>query len=301
MNDVVEYGGADDRSLVERDDVIAIARHAEERLVAVQKIKQISLMTTNAGDWVDQNGRPYLMASGAEKIAGVFQVSWRFLTPEPTCLREADGHFTYSYRAEFSMGGRTIEVEGSRSSRDKFFAQYTYEGKEKSEKDVSARDNERDVRMAAFTNLLGNGITRILGIRNLTYADLQEYGGIAQSQIGKVEYKKGGEAKPAPAMPARASAAPAPKAPAPPMPTSVCLLKAEVAKEGKNAKGPWTLYALTTDGGQVWNSFSRTVYDHALVAIQGGVPVELVTSVGADGRTTVTEVRVAGAADESAA
>ena len=43
--------------------------------------------------------------------------------------------------------------------------------------------------MAAMTNLLGNGITRLLGIRNLTYADLLAFAGIKQEDIGKVEYK----------------------------------------------------------------------------------------------------------------
>jgi hypothetical protein len=182
------------------DDIISIAEQAEARIKAVMKIKQTALMVTNAQDWCDQNGKPYLMASGAEKIANLFNISWRFLSPEPTKTVDPDGHYTYTYSAEFSMGTRTIQTDGSRSSKDKFFMQYAYEGSgqgaKKVEKRIDERDNERDVKMAAYTNLLGNGITRLLGIRNLTYEDLASFAKISQSQIGKVEYKKDGEKKP---------------------------------------------------------------------------------------------------------
>lgn len=184
------------------DDIIQIAEQAEARVAAVVKIKRAALMVTNGGDWVDQNGKPYLMASGAEKVANLFNISWRFLAPEPVKTMDADGeNFTYTYSAEFSMGTRSIQVEGSRSSKDKFFMQYEYgekgaDGKAtRTEKSVYNRDNERDVKMAALTNLLGNGITRLLGIRNLSYADLQEFAGISPEMIGKVEYKSKGEKK----------------------------------------------------------------------------------------------------------
>jgi hypothetical protein len=189
---VVPMGGDDDLAL--------IAANAEKRIDAVNKIKRIALKVTNAMDWVDQRDKPYLMASGAEKIAGLFNISWVLLTPEPVLEVESDGNYTYTYAGQFTMGSRSIQCEGSRSSRDKFFTQYEYDGKAKKEKLVGERDNKRDVKMAAFTNLLGNGITRILGIRNLTYADLQEFAGISKDQLQKVEYKTGPKADP-PATP----------------------------------------------------------------------------------------------------
>jgi hypothetical protein len=72
-----------------------------------------------------------------------------------------------------------------------------YENDVKREKTIDERDNRRDVKMAALTNLLGNGITRLLGIRNLTWDDLEKYAGIKQEDVkGKIEYKKKGEVKP---------------------------------------------------------------------------------------------------------
>jgi len=171
------------------DDLVQIAANAEKRIDAVLKIKRVALKVTNAMDWVDQRDKPYLMASGAEKIAGLFNISWRLLSPEPVLEVESDGNYTYTYSGEFSMGMRNVHCEGSRSSRDKFFTQYDYDGGGKKEKLVGERDNKRDVKMAAYTNLLGNGITRILGIRNLTYADLLEFAGIKQGDLQKVIYK----------------------------------------------------------------------------------------------------------------
>ena len=173
---------------IDGDNLTAIAAQAEKRIDAVMKIKKVALKVTNAMDWVDQQGKPYLMASGAEKVANLFNISWKLLTPEPLIEVESDGNYTFTYQGEFSLGNRTIQCEGSRSSRDRFFTQYE-KGSDKKEKLVEDRDNKRDVKMAAYTNLLGNGITRILGIRNLTYADLLEFAGIEQGKLQKVEYK----------------------------------------------------------------------------------------------------------------
>jgi hypothetical protein len=61
--------------------------------------------------------------------------------------------------------------------------------------------------MAALTNLLGNGITRILGIRNLTYDDLEKFAGIKQAEVKGVKYKKAGEDKKEMRKPAEKKAA----------------------------------------------------------------------------------------------
>ena len=194
MNEVTVVEGG--LSAIADDTLLAIAKMAEARIDAVIKIKQLALKVTNAADWTDQQGKPYLQVSGAEKVANLFNISWGFLTPEPLEEQDDDGHYTYTFKGRFSMGGRTIEVEGSRSSRDSFFRQYTYDGDKKKEKSIDERDNKRDVKMAALTNLLGNGITRLLGIRNLTWEDLEIFAGIKKDQVGKVEYKQGGKKAP---------------------------------------------------------------------------------------------------------
>ena len=173
------------------DTLISLAEQAEKRIEAITKIKRISLKSTNRHDWVDQGGKPYLQVSGAEKIARMFGISWRISEPIKETIE--GGHFSFTYKGYFSLAGATIEVIGTRSSKDGFFKKYGYENGQKQELPASEID-AGDVKKSAYTNCIGNGITRLLGIRNLTYEDLKEFSGITPDQLGKVDYKKKGKA-----------------------------------------------------------------------------------------------------------
>jgi hypothetical protein len=94
--------------------------------------------------------------------------------------KDASGHYSYTYTAKFSLSrsGRQIEATGMRSSRDDFFT-----GKEKKDKDGNVVQkakspeeiDERDVRLAAYTNCMNNGVKRILpGLRNIAVSDLEK-------------------------------------------------------------------------------------------------------------------------------
>jgi len=170
----------------------AIAK-AEKRIDAIIKMKQIALKVTNEHDWIDQAGKPYLQVSGSEKVGRLFEISWQLDSAEPDCEQLEGGHYLMTYRGTFTMGNVTIEAIGMRSSKDGFFKRYEYieigGGKKEKRELPTSEIDKRDVKMSAYTNWLGNGITRLLGIRNLTYADLQA-AGINIDKIQKVEYKK---------------------------------------------------------------------------------------------------------------
>lgn len=172
------------------ETLIGLAEQAERRIDAMTKIKKVSLKLTNRHDWTDQGGKPYLQVSGAEKIARMFGISWKISGPE--CEQQEGGHFAFTYKGYFSLAGASIEVIGTRSSKDGFFKKYGYENGTKTELPASEIDRG-DVKKAAYTNCIGNGITRILGLRNMTYDDLREFAGISPDMIGKVEYKKKGK------------------------------------------------------------------------------------------------------------
>jgi len=183
---------------VSEDWLMTIADQAEKRVDTMRRIKNLALKLTNAHDWVDENGKPYLQASGAEKIARLFGVSWRI--NEPVMDREEGGHFTYTYTGEFSLGSSTIEAIGTRASKDPFFRKYEYgdidpnTGKKMRIELPPSEIDRGDVKKSAYSNLLANGITRILGVRNLTYEDLASVG-ISPEMINRIEYKKSGESK----------------------------------------------------------------------------------------------------------
>lgn len=163
------------------DDLVKVAEMAEKRIEAIKKIKSVALRVTNINDWIDQGGKPYLQASGAEKVGRTFGISWRI--DEPTLTTEEDNNYSYTYKGYFSLGSATIEAIGSRGTKDPFFSKSHGEAKPLSEID------RNDVKKAAYTNLLGNGITRILGIRNLTWEEL-EAAGIKKGATAKVDYTK---------------------------------------------------------------------------------------------------------------
>lgn len=163
------------------DNLVQMANQAEQRISAIKRIKAAALSVTSQHDWIDQNGKPYLQVSGAEKIARLFGISWSI--DEPVITVEDDGHYSFTYKGYFSLGTATIEAIGSRGSKDGFFSKSKNGDKPPSEID------KNDVKKSAYTNLLGNGITRILGLRNLTWEEVRG-AGIDQSKTGKVEYAK---------------------------------------------------------------------------------------------------------------
>lgn len=176
----------EDLPAIADDRLVAVAEAAERRIEAMNKIKRLAIRMTGPQDWTDQGGKPFPWASGAEKIARLFGIAWRIC--EPTMEHEEGGHFSYTYKGTFTLAGASIEAIGVRSSKDGFFKKY----KDGTELPASAID-KGDVKKSAYTNLLGNGIMRILGMRNLSWADLAE-AGIDQNAVSKVSFKKDGKA-----------------------------------------------------------------------------------------------------------
>lgn len=177
--------------VVSESDLEAALKVAERNELLARKIKTLALKQTNPKDWADMDGKPYLQASGAEKIARLFGISWRICEGYPQRDDQKDdkgSYYVYTYKGEFEMCGKTIEVIGTCSQRDKFFGRKGGELKNESEIDVT------NIIRKAMTNMEVNGITRMLGIRNLTWDELAE-AGLTQDQSAQVNYKtKAGEA-----------------------------------------------------------------------------------------------------------
>lgn len=165
------------------DLLLHMAETADKRADAYKKIKLAALRLTTAADWVDQGGNPYLLAPGAEKVADIFRLSWRIARSVTKTMTGAGGHFIMSctliIRAPW---GREIEVVGTRSSSDPFYA--------KKGEDIRLLEeiDEADVAKGAYTNAEVGAITRILGLRGLTYEDL-ERSGIKKADMKRVDYR----------------------------------------------------------------------------------------------------------------
>jgi len=177
--------------------LLEIAERAEKSVQAVKRIKAAALSVTNEHDWVNENGKPYLQSSGAEKIAALFGISWRIQPPVKS--DEGEGHYRFTYTGDFSLPGRApITCIGARSTRDPFFTRY-----DKSRKDENGEPmkiklppseiDSGDVQKAAYTNLIQGGIKRLLGLRNLTWDEVKGSGASDQTKSANVERKSGAD------------------------------------------------------------------------------------------------------------
>ncbi len=243
-----------DAPAIADDRLVAVAEAAEWRVEAMGKIKRMSLKMTNARDWTDQGGKPYLQVSGAEKIGRLFGISWRI--DEPVFETDEGGHFGYTYKGYFTLGGATIEAIGTRSSKDGWFKKY----KDGAELPLSAID-KGDVKKAAYTNLLGSGITRILGMRNLTWEELAE-AGITKDNVSRVDFKKKGKADEGIASEGSAT-----------IETFITDIKMQTkTKDGKVMKS--ALYKINAEGTE-YKTFSETLAKTAKEAKEAGRKVKI--------------------------
>lgn len=171
------------------DNIMYLAEKADKMITAMNKIMSAALKITSEHDWTLIGGKPYLQESGATKVARLFGISWQIGTPKIEC--DAEGYKTFTYKGRFEMRGQFIECEGSRSMKDEFFG-----GKVDKRKSVD-EISERNVRQAAYTNCINNGIKRIIpGLRGIDVKTLED-AGLDTNKISGYTFKggsKGGSA-----------------------------------------------------------------------------------------------------------
>lgn len=160
-------------------ELMELAETAERRVDAMIRIRKAVIRLTSIDDWVDFGGKPYLDASGAEKIGRAFGISWD--VPEPHREDHGDGHYTYKTTGTFSFRGNQITFTGARASDDNFF------GTAKGQPVPPEQIDHNDVMKACQTNCIGNGVTRLLGVRNLSWEEL-EGAGIKRSAMAGVAF-----------------------------------------------------------------------------------------------------------------
>lgn len=157
----------------------------ERRQALFQRVMEVAIRATNQGDWVNQDGKPYLQASGAEKVARRFGVRIYDVEIERENITDENGAYylyTVMGKAALGSGNESIEAIGTCSSRDKFFGRKNGQNKPTQDVDIS------NIKRKAYTNFMGNAITRLLGIRNLTWEALAKFG-ITKNGAPAVEHK----------------------------------------------------------------------------------------------------------------
>lgn len=165
------------------DNILYMANKAEEYITAMNKIMSAALKITTENDWVMIGGTPYLQETGATKVARLFGISIQ-IVGHPLVEVDPKGYKTYTYRARFMLRDQFVEAEGSRSMKDEFFSG---KGCTKSPDQI----DERDVRLAAYTNCVNAGIKKLIpGLRGLSGRDLED-AGFDLSRIKGYTFKTG--------------------------------------------------------------------------------------------------------------
>lgn len=168
------------------DNILYLAEQADKYIAAMNRIMDAALKITCELDWVLIGGKPYLQESGATKVARLFGISIQLLGT-PTVSVDNEGYKTFTYKARFMLKDQFIECEGSRSMKEDFFAK---QGKDKPLKKPDEID-ERDVKMAAYTNCMNNGIKRLIpNLRNIDVETL-ERAGLDAKKISGYVFKEG--------------------------------------------------------------------------------------------------------------
>ena len=151
---------------------------------AFKKLRIIMLGYTRDNDFKNIDGSPYLEESGAQAIAGPMGVSIVNVSKEKEWRDDKKGRYyiwCYKGTAYSTKICRIFEAEGICTSRDMFFGKISGVYKELEEVD------ERRIMEKARTNLYRNAIIRVLGIRNIQWAELSE-AGLDIRRIEKVEH-----------------------------------------------------------------------------------------------------------------
>lgn len=165
------------------EDLISVA---QKRLGTVPQLVELSLKVTNYRDWTLQDGSPYLGHSGAEKVARLFGVKISNVAVTKELTEDTEGKFyIYIVTGKCALPGDmdSIEAIGTCSQRDSFFSKSG--GKRKDSNQI----DETNIMKAAYSNFVVNGITHLLGLRNLTIEQLEE-AGVDLSKVLQVGFKK---------------------------------------------------------------------------------------------------------------
>ena len=177
------------------DNMIAVMDKAAD---ARQRIFQACLRRAQPDDFIDFDGKPYLEGEGADRIAAT--VGIQLGRPLIEVRTVGDDIFVEVVgEATWPMTGAIASEFGSCSTRDKFFSGRDGDSATMSRLLESANGDRKlaaemlagHVKKKAIANWKSRVVSAVLGVKGLTWADLEKLG-LNRSQSGAaVQFKKG--------------------------------------------------------------------------------------------------------------
>lgn len=162
----------------------------EQRGKLMDRLLEAAIRATHSGQWVAQGDKPFPTAAAAEVMARRCGVRVFDVASKREERNDEDGpSYIYFTTGKAQLGNSeydVIEAIGTCSSRDQFLGTETGAGRKLSEVD------EGNISKASYSNFLVNVITRLLGVRNMTWDQLARYG-VTKDGAASVTYKTGAQ------------------------------------------------------------------------------------------------------------
>ena len=188
---VIQAGGREyELEALEPEEVMA---RVERWNKVLDQVTLFALRQTRPQHWcaIGERGktRPWLTGPGAENMIKRCGLRVEYCDPPYTIEsgRDADGPFVkYTCRLRVSLARWTsIVAEGHCTSRDAFFS--------RGGKLSHAQVDKGNLQQSAYTNALVNGVCRLLGIRNMTWGELEEItgGNVSVDKVQHAEFRRG--------------------------------------------------------------------------------------------------------------
>lgn len=217
-------------------DVEQFVGYIERRSKLLEAAVPIALASTLKSDWCNLQGKPYPMDSAIEK----FRVRFGISCTNPRFAREVSedekgSRYQWTCMMDFHLPGSSevLTAIGVASNRKQFYAKAGDRWKKQYE------IHEDNIKKHAWTNCMHNGITRILGLRGITWEEVEKFVQFKRKDVTAVDYDGGNKG----AATATTSSRPASKAKAETKSKAKATPKADVAPDAVEVKSEWFLRA----------------------------------------------------------
>ena len=182
-----------DGALVNLPSAKEVVAQIEKKAEIEKQIRHVVMgQLLYESDFLDLGGKPYLTVEGAERLKGFLGLEIRDKKFSPDAatvfkkIREGEPITVLCTATVHSkVHGLTEEVFGTRSSDDKFFG---------GQAEKLGRIEPGHVLKAAESNMVVNAVTRIMGLRGMTWDEVHKQCGHSQDGArGRVDYRKHGQ------------------------------------------------------------------------------------------------------------
>lgn len=156
----------------------------EQHSMVAQRVMEIALANTYPSDWVSFGGKAWLTASGAERVGRALGLSVKDWKWEKVDLKDDEGPHYYiicTGKVGHEPTGLWVDAIGIAWSRKPFW--YMDKGRKRHIGEINLGNIIKD----AYSDMERNGITRLLGLRGLSWETLKKYG-ITETKAQKVEF-----------------------------------------------------------------------------------------------------------------